>query len=92
MAMLLTVLTYGPAGTAAVAAALAGPVIFVPWALLCAGMWLHPERGNMQPGSRFVGRLPGVVQRILRWYASLFLSVFILVGLIVWPLLALTWL
>lgn len=92
MAALPAALTQAPADVAAVAAALAGPVIFVPWALLCACFWLHPERGSLQPGSRFIGRLPGVVQRVVRWYASLFLGLLIFVGLIVWPMLSLAWL
>lgn len=90
--LLVTALNYGSAGTAAVAAALAGPIIFVPWALLCACLWLHPERGNLQPGSKFVGKLPNVVQRVVRWYASLLLGLFVFVGLVIWPALSLAWL
>ncbi|MFT7775722.1 hypothetical protein [Roseateles sp.] len=88
---LLALLTWMCTGGVAVIAALAGPVIFVPWALLCTCIWLHPEHGALQPGSRFVGRLPDVVQRLVRWYASLFLALFIFVGLILWPVLFLVW-
>lgn len=91
-ASLFMAMTYGSAGAAAVAASLAGPVVVVPWAVLCACIWFHPERGNMQPGSRFIGRLPDAVQRFVRWYASLFLGAFVLTGLVVWPALSVAWL
>ncbi|WP_457418715.1 hypothetical protein [Roseateles sp. P5_E7] len=89
---LLAAMIYGPAEAAAVAATLAGPVIFVPWALLCACIWFHPERGNLQSGRGLFGRLPNAVQQVFRWYSSLFLGVFIAVGLVVWPALSLAWL
>lgn len=92
MALLLAALTHAPTGAATVATALAGPIVFVPWALLCACVWLHPERGNLQPGSRLIGRLPHVIQRFVRWYASLFLGLFIFAALFVWPALSLLWL
>ncbi|KQW46430.1 hypothetical protein ASD88_08480 [Pelomonas sp. Root662] len=91
-ALLFIAMTYGSAETAAIAATLAGPAIAVPWAGLCACIWFHPQRGNMQPGNRFIGRLPNAVQLFFRWYASLFLAAFVLMGLVVWPALALAWL
>jgi hypothetical protein len=94
-ASLFMAMTYGSAGAAgaaAVAATLAGPVIVVPWAVLCACIWFHPERGNMRPGSGFIGKLPNAVQLFVRWYASLSLGVFVLAGLLVWPALSLAWL
>jgi hypothetical protein len=90
--LLIASLTFGSAGTAAVAGTLAGPIIFVPWTLLCTCVWLHPERGNLQPGSRLIGKLPHVVQRVVRWYASLFLGLSVFFGLVVWPALSLAWL
>lgn len=92
MAALFVVSTFGSAGTVAVAATLAGPVIFLPWAVLCTCIWFHPERGHLQPGKGLFGKLPNVVQRVFRWYASLFLGAFVFVGLVVWPALSLAWL
>lgn len=92
IASLLAALTLGSSGVTTIASTLAGPLIFVPWVLFCACLWLHPERGNIQPRSRVVGRLPDLVQRAVRWYASLLMGVFVIIGLVVWPLLALTWL
>lgn len=89
---LLTALALGSSTAAVIASTLAGPLIFVPWVLFCGCLWLHPEHGNMQPRSRVVGRLPDLVQRAVRWYASLLMGVFVIVGLVVWPLLALAWL
>jgi hypothetical protein len=87
---LAIILAYAPTKVGWLAGTLAGPLIFVPWGLLCLCVWFHPERGNLQPGSRFIGKLPRWAQSAVRWYASLFLITFIVVGLIVWPLFSLT--
>lgn len=92
MALLVAAYSYGSAQDAALAGSLAGPVIFVPWALLCACVWFHPERGNLQPGSKLFGKLPNAIQVGVRWYASLFLALFLVVGAVVWPALSLAWL
>jgi len=73
-----------------VAAPIAGPLIGLPWAALCAGAWFHPIHGSMQPTSKWVGRLPGAVQAGLRWYAAIFLSLFVLVCAVIWPLFSLS--
>jgi len=87
---LATVLNYAPTRMQWLAAAVAGPLIFVPWGLMCLCVWFHPEQGKLQPGSQFVGKLPLWVQSVIRWYASLFLVVFILAASIVVPLFSLT--
>jgi hypothetical protein len=92
MALLFAAFSFGSIQFAAVAGTLAGPFIFAPWALLCACVWFHPERGNLQPGSKLIGKLPNAVQLGVRWYASLFLALFIVVGAVVWPALSLAWL
>lgn len=91
VALVFATFSYGSAPVAALAGAFAGPLIFVPWALLCTCIWFHPERGNLQPSSKFVGRLPNALQVGLRWYAALFLAMFLLVGAIIWPALSLAW-
>jgi hypothetical protein len=91
-ALLFAALSSGSAQVAAVAATLAGPVIFVPWAFLCTCVWFHPERGNLQSGSKLIGKLPNAVQLCVRWYASLCLALFFVVGAIVWPVLSFAWL
>jgi hypothetical protein len=92
MALLFAAFSSGSAQVAALAGTFAGPVIFVPWALLCACVWFHPEHGNLQPGSKLIGKLPNAVQIGVRWYASLFLALFFVVGTVVWPALSLAWL
>jgi hypothetical protein len=87
--LLAIVLSYAPQNVGRLAVPLAGPVIFVPWGLLCLCVWFHPDKGNLQPGSRFVGKLPQWMQSVVRWYASLFLVIFLAAGLIVWPLFSL---
>lgn len=92
MALLFAAFSYGSAQAAAVAGTLAGPFIFVPWALLCACVWFHPERGNLRPSSSLISKLPRTLQVGVRWYASLFLALFVVVGAVVWPALSLAWL
>lgn len=89
MALVVAAMTYaGQRGLAVVA--LAGPLVGLPWAGLCAALWFHPERGNMQPASKLVGRLPQPLQSGIRWYAALFLTFFVVVCGLVWPLFALS--
>lgn len=92
MALLFAAFYSGSAQVAAVAGTLAGPVIVVPWALLCACVWFDPERGNLQPGSKLIGKLPDAIQLGVRWYASLFLALFFIFGVVVWPALSFAWL
>jgi hypothetical protein len=53
-----------------------GPLIFLPWSLLCLCSWFGPA-----------GRLKAF-PNLLRWYASLSLSAFFILSL-AWPLLVL---
>lgn len=69
---------------------LAGPMVGLPWAALCAAKWFHPEHGNMQPASRFFGRLPLPVQTVIRWYAAIFLAFFVVVCGAAWPIFAMS--
>jgi hypothetical protein len=77
---------------AAVGGAVLVPLVTVPWVLLCACLWFHPKRGNLQPNSRFVGLLPATMQTFIRWYAAVVLGLFVSVSVVAWPLLALAWL
>jgi hypothetical protein len=86
------VLATAALGSPRISGTIVGPFVALPWALLCACVWFHPERGNLQPGNRFIGKLPASLQSVLRWYAALFLSFFILVAAVVMPGLALSWL
>lgn len=90
-AALALTLTWGPPDSLHVVGALAGPAIVTPWGLLCACVWFHPEHGNLRPGSRWIGKAPRALQTITRWYAALFLTVFLAVGTLVWPLLVWHW-
>lgn len=70
---------------APVAFAIAGPLGVVPWALLCVCFWFHPERGSMRPTGGLFGKLPSLVQTGLRWYAALFITLLLIVGLMIVP-------
>lgn len=90
--LLFVALSAAPPHLAFLATMLAGPAVAVPWALLCACVWFHPQRGNLQPQSKLVGRLPPLIQTGLRWYAAVFLGVFMICGAAVWPVLSVAWL
>ena len=92
MAAAFGIFSLGSPRAAVVAGTFAGPLIAVPWALLCACVWFHPQRGNLQPGSKLVGKLPPLLQSGLRWYAALFLGCFLVVSALVWPAFSLAWL
>lgn len=69
-----------------------GPLVIVPWGLLCACTWFHPERGNMRSSSAGFSKLPHSLRVAVRWYASVFLTLFMVAGLLVWPALVIAWL
>ena len=87
--VLVAFLVTRPGGSGIRAAAvLAGPLIGLPWAALCAAAWFHPVRGNLQPTGRLIGRLPTPLQTGIRWYAAAFLGFFVLMCGVAWPLFA----
>jgi hypothetical protein len=58
-----------------------GPLVIVPWGLLCLGASFGPASGfNVRNGNVSMAR------RILSWYAALLFSVFVIGGFI-WPFL-----
>jgi hypothetical protein len=69
---------------------LVGPVVGLSWSVLCVASWFHPEHGSLSPNARFVGKLPVWLQSALRWYASLFLLLFVLFCLVAWPMFSLS--
>ena len=77
---------YGSPSTIRLAAALAGPAVGLPWAVLCVTSWFHPASGTMSSSARFMSRLPRWLRSGVRWYASLFLAVFVPFCAVAWPL------
>jgi len=77
---------------AAVVLPFIGPLVVAPWTPLCACVWFHPERGNLQPPSKVIGHLPAVFQAGVRWYGALLLALLFFVGFVVWPVMSLAWL
>lgn len=92
VALLFASLSMVPPRLVFLVGALAGPAVAVPWALFCACVWFHPQRGNLQPQSQLVGQLPPLLQTGVRWYASVFLCLFFVFGAVVWPVLSVAWL
>jgi hypothetical protein len=89
-ALFAAILFVGQAPVIRVAAVLVGPVVGGSWAVLCLASWFHPECGSFSSQGWLVGKLPAVVQTAVRWYASLFLSLFLVFCLLVWPVFALS--
>ena len=68
-----------------IASTLAGPLLISTWGLFCVCHWFHPIHGNLRSTSKLLSKLPRQVQTIIRWYASLFIGLFIFSGLLIWP-------
>lgn len=86
--LLIVVLVSLHRGPAAIA--LAGPMVGLPWTALCAATWFHPTRGNIQPSGKRFSRFPKFAQTIIRWYAAIFLAIFVVFCGVIWPLFALS--
>lgn len=65
---------YGTPGVGRFAAAMAGPVIGIPWAILCAVSWFHPESGSMNILARREDFLPRWLPQLIRWFGAVFLA------------------
>ena len=76
---------YGTPAVARFAAALAGPLVGIPWAMFCAASWFHPEHGSMVSSARIMRLLPRWLQHLARWYGAVFLAIFVLICAVAWP-------
>jgi hypothetical protein len=70
-----------------IASALAGPVIATSWGLLLSCVWFHPMFGYLYTWP-LLGRLPNIVKVSIRWYFVVFLTLWFLFGIVVWPVFA----
>ena len=61
------------------------PLGLVSWGLLCACTWFHPIKGKLETSVGILGRIPAWLQSAIRWYAAIFLNMFLFVALILWP-------
>jgi hypothetical protein len=66
-----------------------GPALAVSWGMLLICFWFEPARGTLFSGV-FVRFIPRPGQVILRWYAAIFLVIWFVFGILVWPLFALS--
>jgi hypothetical protein len=63
---------------------ISGPVIAISWGLHLMCVWFHPTLGTMYSGRLFM-RMPAMVQGFVRWYSAVFLSIWFVFGVLVWP-------
>jgi hypothetical protein len=59
--------------------ALLMPLVVVSWGLLCMCIWFHPTKGKLYVGS-IASQPPTLLQTIIRWYAAVFLVLFMFFG------------
>jgi hypothetical protein len=69
------------------AGALVGPVIATSWGLLLSCVWFHPMLGYLYTWP-LLGRAPNIVKVSIRWYFVVFLTLWFLFGILVWPMFA----
>lgn len=63
---------------------LVGPALAVSWGMVLVCFWFEPVRGSLFSGL-FVRFTPRIGQIVLRWYAAIFLIVWFIFGILVWP-------
>jgi hypothetical protein len=57
------------------------PVMVVAWGLLCASSWFEPSRGTLS-GNSWLGRHAAALNALARWWAAIFLPLFIAAGIL----------
>ena len=82
--LLLLALMFTRTKAVFLAVAASGPAMVISWGFLCMCVWFHPTLGKLYTG-RFFGRLPNTVQGVIRWYFVVFLTLWFVAGVIVWP-------
>src|SRR5262249_16192262 len=60
--------------------ALCFSTIVAAWGLLCACYWFEPSKGSLRADS-WLGRHLGPINAVARWWAAIFLTLFIAAGL-----------
>jgi len=58
------------------------PLLAVLWAVVCCTFWFHPERGTLRADAPALRRMPSLVRAGLRWYAAVFLAIFVVAGVV----------
>jgi hypothetical protein len=69
----------------AVVTLLVGPALAVSWGMALMCFWFEPMRGGLFTGV-FVRFIPRIGQIALRWYAAIFMLIWFVFGIVVWPL------
>jgi len=64
---------------------LVGPALAVSWGMVLLCFWFEPTRGSLSSGV-FVRFIPRIGQVVLRWSAAIFLVIWFVFGILVWPL------
>jgi hypothetical protein len=67
-----------------VATIFAGPALGISWGMALICFWFEPARGSLYGGA-IIRRIPSIGQIALRWYAAVFLAVWFVFGILVWP-------
>lgn len=68
----------------AVVLPLVGPALAFSWGMVLMCFWFEPARGSLFRGG-FVRFIPRIGQIALRWYAAIFLMIWFVFGILVWP-------
>ena len=58
-----------------------GPLVFLPWGLFCARLWFGPHGKYRHPNPDASGFV-----RVIGWIAVVFLGVYVVGSVILWPL------
>jgi hypothetical protein len=79
---------YGYPRGVMVATLFVGPALATSWGMALICIWFEPLRGSLY-GGPIIGRIPRAGQVSLRWFAVVFLILWFVFGVLVWPVLIL---
>jgi hypothetical protein len=75
---------YGHPRGVMVATLFAGPALAIAWGIALICFWFEPMRGSLYGGA-IIRRIPRAGQVSVRWFAVVFLALWIVFGVLVWP-------
>jgi hypothetical protein len=62
------------------------PLGLIFWGLVLVCTWFHPAKGKLEANHGIWSRMPNWLRTTIRWYAALFLTIWLFVGCVLWPI------
>jgi hypothetical protein len=62
------------------------PFGLIFWGLLLICVWFHPVKGKFEANHGIWSRMPNWLRSTIRWYAAIFLTIWLFVACVLWPI------